>query len=83
MLAEFTPRVVTAPIPSRTHPDLPGILVRWFANTLIKTPGQAPADPLAAATLNLEAQREDPKVQLWPEVNSDIIASGELREGEI
>jgi len=83
----------------KTHPDLPGILVQWFVTTLIKTPGHAPADPLAAAailnqlaTLSgaaqvkqqlIEARRKDPKVQLWPEVSADIIGSGHLREGEI
>jgi tetratricopeptide (TPR) repeat protein len=82
----------------RSHPDLPGIIVQWFVTTLIKTPGHAPADPLAAAAiLNqlamtggaaqvkqqlIEARRKDPKVQLWPEVSADIIASGHLREGE-
>jgi pimeloyl-ACP methyl ester carboxylesterase len=35
------------------HADLPGMLVEWFVNTLIKTPGRAPAEPLAtAAVLN-------------------------------
>lgn len=82
----------------RDHPDLPGTIVQWFVTTLIKTPGHAPADPLAAATvLNqlatpggavqirqqlIEARRKDPKVQLWPEVSVDIIGSGYLREGE-
>jgi dienelactone hydrolase len=83
----------------KTHPDLPGIIVQWFVTTLIKTPGHAPADPLAAAAiLNqltmpgeaaqvkqqlIEARRKDPKAQLWPEVSADIIGSGHLREGEI
>jgi tetratricopeptide (TPR) repeat protein len=83
----------------KTHPDLPGILVQWFVTTLVKTPGHAPADPLAAAAiLNqltmpgeaaqvkqqlIEARRKDPKAQLWPEVSVDIIGSGHLREGEI
>lgn len=82
----------------RDHPDLPGIIVQWFVTTLIKTPGHAPADPLAtAAILNqlatpggaaqvtqqlIEARRKDPKVQLWPEVSADIIGSGYLREAE-
>jgi dienelactone hydrolase len=83
----------------KTHPDLPGIIVQWFVNTLIRTPGHAPADPLAAsAILNqlavpggaaqvrqqlIDARKKDPKVQLWPEVSADIIGSGHLREGEI
>ena len=80
------------------HPDLPGIIVQWFVTTLIRSPGHAPADPLAAANiLNqlatpggaaqvkeqlIEARRKDPKVELWPEVSADIIGSGYLREGE-
>ena len=82
----------------KTHPDLPGIIVQWFVTTLIKTPGHAPADPLAAsAILNqlttpggaaqvrqqlMEARRKDPHAQLWPEVSGDIIGSGQLREGQ-
>lgn len=31
------------------HPDLPGIIVDWFVTTLIKTPGHAPVDAMAAA----------------------------------
>ena len=80
------------------HPELPGIIVDWLVTTLIKTPGHAPADALAsAATLNqlwtsegvarvtqqlMEARRRDPQVQLWPEVNVDIIGADHLREGE-
>jgi pimeloyl-ACP methyl ester carboxylesterase len=83
----------------QTHPDLPGIIVQWFVTTLIKTPGHAPADPLAAsAILNqltipggaeqvrqqlIEARRKDPHAQLWPEVSGDIIGAGQLREGAI
>ena len=83
----------------KTHPDLPGIIVQWFVNTLIKTPGRAPADPLATADiLNqlatpgqaaqikqelIDARKKDPQAQLWPEVSADIIGSGHLREGEI
>jgi tetratricopeptide (TPR) repeat protein len=83
----------------KTHPDLPGIIVQWFVTTLIKTPGHAPADPLAAAAiLNqltvpggaaqvrqqlIEARRKDPQAHLWPEVSADIIGSGQLREGAI
>ena len=82
----------------KTHPDLPGIIVQWFVTTLIKTPGHAPADPLAAAAiLNqltmpggaaevrqqlIEVRRKDPHAQLWPEVSGDIIGSGQLRDGE-
>src|SRR5438067_1879375 len=82
----------------KPHPELPGILVDWFVTTLIKTPGNAPADTVAsAAILNqietpdgvaqatrrlTEARQKDPKAQLWPEVTVDIIASGRLREGD-
>ncbi len=82
----------------KTHPDLPGIIVQWFVTTLIKTPGHAPVDPLAATTiLNqlavpdgaaqvtqqlMEARKRDPKAQLFPEVSLDIIASGFLFQAE-
>ena len=82
----------------KPHPELREIIADWFVTTLIKTPGHAPADPLAcAAILNqlqipggvtkvrqqlIEARRTDPQAQLFPEVNLDIIASGYLREGE-
>src|SRR5437773_9581338 len=82
----------------KVHPELPGIIVDWFATTLIKTPGHAPADTVAsAAILNqletpdgvaqatrrlAEARQKDPEAQLWPEVTVDIIASGHLREGD-
>ena len=82
----------------KPHPELRAIILDWFATTLIKTPGHAPADSLACATiLNqlqtpgmviqvtqqlMEARRKDPQAQLFPEVNVDIIASGYLREGE-
>src|SRR5213082_2947446 len=82
----------------KVHPELPSIIVDWFATTLIKTPGHAPADTVAsAAILNqletpdgvaqatrrlTEARQKDPKAQLWPEITVDIIASGHLRQGD-
>jgi len=79
----------------QAHPELPGIIVDWFVTTLIKTPGEAAADTLASAQiLNeietpggvaritgklTEARRRDPKAQLFPEVNVDIIGSDHLR----
>jgi dienelactone hydrolase len=82
----------------KPHPELPGIIVDWLVTTLIKTPGHAPADALAsAAILNqlwtsegvarvkqqlMEARRRDPQVQLWPEVNVDIIGEDHVRQGE-
>jgi len=81
------------------HPELPSSIVQWFVNTLIKTPGHAPADAVASATiLNqlelpggvaqvtkqlLEARRKDPQVQLWPEINVDIIGADHLRNGDV
>ena len=83
----------------QVHPELPGMIVYWFVTTLIKVPGRAPADTLAAATvLNqlqepggaaqvtkqlLEARRKDPQAQLWPEVAVDIIAEDYQRAGDV
>ena len=69
----------------KPHPELRTIIFDWLVTTLIKTPGHAPADPLAcAAVLNqlqlpggasqvtqqlTEARRKDPQAQLFPEVN--------------
>jgi tetratricopeptide (TPR) repeat protein len=66
--------------------------------TLMKTSGHAPVDALACVNILkeiempggvarvteqlTEARRKDPDVQLWPEVNVDIIGSDHLREGE-
>src|SRR5438270_1626870 len=74
------------------HPELAGIIMHWFITTLVKTPGHAPAETLAAAPiLNqlqipggatqvrqqlLEARGNDPRAQLWPEVAVDIIGAG-------
>src|SRR5579863_5268045 len=82
----------------KVHPDLPGIIVDWFVTTLIKTPGHAPADTVASAAIIdrirkpggvaqaaqqlTEAQRSDPKAQLWPEVTVSIIGQDHMRAGE-
>jgi formylglycine-generating enzyme required for sulfatase activity/dienelactone hydrolase len=82
----------------KRHPELPAAIVDWFVTTLIRTPGHAPTDAVAsAAILNqiempggiasvtqqlLEAQRKDSKVQLWPEVNVDIIGEDHMREAD-
>src|SRR6266581_7774144 len=82
----------------KVHPELPGIIVDWFVTTLIKTPGHAPANTVASASVInqiqmpggvaqvtqqlIEARRRDPNEQLFPEVTVDIIASGHLREGD-
>src|SRR5436305_2238754 len=80
------------------HSELPGIIVDWFATTLIKTPGHAPADTLASAsTINeiqtpgrvakvtqqlIEARKTDPLAQLFPEVTASTIGQGFLRVGD-
>src|SRR5438552_11592726 len=82
----------------KAHPALPGIIVQWFITTLIKTPGHAPADTVAAASLLnqlqtpggavqvkqklVEARKKDPQAQLWPEVVVDIIGEDYQREGD-
>jgi hypothetical protein len=82
----------------KRHPELPETIVTWFVNTLIKTPGHAPADAVAsAAVLNeiespggvarvterlLQARKQDPQAQLFPEVNVDIIAEDHQRDGD-
>ena len=81
------------------HPELPGIIVHWFVTTLIKTPGHAPADGLAASSilnqlqvgggtrqvtqLLLDARRKGPQAQLWPEVAGDIIGEDFQRAGDV
>jgi hypothetical protein len=82
----------------KSHPDLTGIIADWFVTTLIRTPGHAPADALASASILiqiempggvaevtqqlLDARRKDPQAQLFPEINVDIIGSDHLRAGE-
>jgi dienelactone hydrolase len=83
----------------QVHPELPGIIVHWLVTTLVKTPGHAPADALAAAPiLNklqssggaahvtqqlLDARRKDPQAQLWPEAAVDIIGEDYQRAGNV
>jgi tetratricopeptide (TPR) repeat protein len=83
----------------QVHAELPGIIVHWFVTTLIKTPGHAPADTLAAGpilnqlqapggaaqvTQQLrQARRDDPRAQLWPEVAVDIIGEDYQRVGDV
>jgi dienelactone hydrolase len=82
----------------KRHLELPETIVTWFVNTLIKTPGHAPANAVAsAAILNeiespggvvhvterlVEARKQDPQAQLFPEVNVDIIAEDHQRDGD-
>ena len=82
----------------KPHPELPGIIVHWFVTTLLKTPGQAPADAVAAAPILeqvefengvpqvtqqlLEARKRDPEVQLWPEISMTTIGEDFMRAGD-
>ena len=82
----------------KSHPELPGIIVDWFVTTLITTPGHAPAQPLASASIleQLELpggvdrvtqqledlRRRDPKAQLFPEVLVTILGYDHLAVGE-
>jgi pimeloyl-ACP methyl ester carboxylesterase len=83
----------------KVHSELPGIIVHWFVTTLIKTPGHAPAETLAAApVLNQlqmpggvaqvmqqlqEARQRDMSAQLWPEVTADVIGEDFQRVGDV
>src|SRR5436190_22534033 len=80
------------------HPELPGIIVDWFVTTLIKTPGHAPADTVASASVInqiqmpggvaqvtqqlIEARRKDPDAQLFPEITVSTIGQDHMRAGE-
>src|SRR5881392_2491825 len=82
----------------KVHPELPGIIVDWFVTTLIKTPGHAPADTVASASVInqiqmpggvaevtqqlIEARRRDPDAQLFPEVTVSTIGQDHMRAGE-
>ena len=82
----------------KVHPELPGIIVDWFVTTLIKTPGHAPADTVASASVInqiqmpggvaevtrqlIEAQRKDPDAQLFPEITVSSIGQDHMRAGE-
>jgi hypothetical protein len=82
----------------KVHPELPGIIVDWFVTTLIKTPGHAPADTVASASVInqiqmrggvakvtqqlIEARRKDPDAQLFPEITVSTIGQDYMREGE-
>src|SRR5436305_6671341 len=82
----------------KVHPELPGIIVDWFATTLIKTPGHAPADTVASASVInqiqmpsgvaevtrqlIEARRKDPDAQLFPEITVSTIGQDYMRAGK-
>jgi len=80
----------------RTHPDLPRLIVDWYATTLIRTPGRAPADPLACAPILrqieageveqvaqqlAETRRRDPQAQLFPEISVTLMGYDQMRVG--
>src|SRR6476620_1491842 len=80
------------------HPELPGIIVDWFVTTLIKTPGHAPAETVASASVInqiqmpggaaqvtqqlVEARRKDPDAQLFPEITVSSIGQDHVRAGK-
>ena len=82
----------------KVHPELPSIIVDWFVTTLIKTPGHAPADTVASASVInqiqmpggvaqvtqqlIEARRKDPDAQLFPEITVSTIGQDRMRASE-
>jgi len=82
----------------KVHPELPGIIVDWFVTTLIKTPGHAPADTVASASVInqiqmpggvaevteqlTEARRKDQDAQLFPEITVSAIGQDHMRAGK-
>src|SRR5213082_3759459 len=82
----------------KPHPELPGIIVDWLVTTLIKTPGHAPADTVASASVInqiqmpggvaqvtqqlIEARRKDPDAQLFPEITVSTIGQDHMRAGK-
>src|SRR5258707_10838794 len=82
----------------KVYAELPGIIVDWFVTTLIKTPGRAPADTVASASVInqiqmpsgvaqvrqqlIEARRRDQDAQLFPEITVSTIGQDHMRAGE-
>jgi dienelactone hydrolase len=82
----------------KTHSELSELILDWLITTLIKSPGHAPADTLASATILNQfrapggtahvaellraARRKDPQVQLFPEVTATSIGENYLRAGD-
>jgi hypothetical protein len=82
----------------KVHPELPGIIVDWFVTTLIKTPGHAPADTVASASVInqiqmpggvaevtrqlIEARHKDQDAQLFPEITVSSIGQDHVRAGK-
>jgi tetratricopeptide (TPR) repeat protein len=83
----------------KVHSELPGIIVDWFVTTLIKTPGHAPADTVASASVInqvqmpggvaqvtqrlIEVRRKDPDAQLFPEITVSTIGQDHMRAHEL
>ena len=81
------------------HRELPAMIVDWFVTTLLKTPGHAPAESIAAAdTINrletpggaeqvaqqlIEARKADPQAQLFPEITAGIVSADYMRAGDL
>jgi dienelactone hydrolase len=79
--------------------ELPATIVDWFVTTLLKTPGHAPAESIAAAdTINrletpggaeqitqqlIEARKADPQAQLFPEITAGIVGADYMRAGDL
>ena len=72
------------------------MIVNWYVTTLIKTPGRAPADALACASILrrieagevaevsrelAEARRKDPEAQLFPEISVTLMGYDQMRVG--
>ena len=82
----------------KVHPELPGVIVDWFVTTVIKTPGHAPADTVASASVInqiqmpggvaqvtqqlIKARRRNQDAQLFPEISVSTIGQDHMRAGE-
>ena len=79
----------------QTHAELPGTIVDWFLTTLVRSPGHAPADPIAAANVLNQLQvpggaaevrqqltrvrTQDPQAQLFPEISASTVGQDFMR----
>lgn len=75
------------------------MIVDWLTTTLLRTPGRAPVDTLAAAPILAElqtpggaarvtelltaARRKDPEAQLFPEITASIVGADYQRAGDV
>jgi dienelactone hydrolase len=85
------------------NPQLPGLITGWYVQTLIKTPGHAPAakaHPTVPAEIQIlseidapggaanvaqkleDARRSDPKAQLFPEDQVNLIGYEHIQAGD-